>query len=252
MAELTYKECAEKCAEKANATLETLKEALRTRDLDAYATTKKILNEQVQSLNKALCNVAFAEFMAAENPYVAAIDRFSIDAYRIKEETSKEDGAILSVKLDKRQSRINLANFTSFAGTLSKDWINKAAQLLSLLQLRETEVFALKPEDLAKKSYFFISAAKRKMEGETPDSNTQIVRTLQSIIDELIGPTYRCTNHDIAFIQECAFQFDAKAKAGLKSMNEKAFQTVMLSVAYRCLKGETYKVKNQKLPSLEN
>lgn len=252
MAELTYRECAEKCEAAAKATLGIMKEALKTRDLDAYATAKTKLNEQVQDFNKALCNVAYAEFMEEENPYAAAIERFSVDSYRIKEATSKEDGTLRDVELDKRSSRINLAKFTSFAGTLSKDWINKAAQLLSLLQLRETEVFALKPEELAKKSYFFISAAKRKMEGETPDSNTQIVRTLQSIIDELIGPAYRCTNHDIAFIQECAFQFDAKAKAGLKSMNEKAFQTVMLSVAYRCLKGETYKVKNQKLPSLEN
>lgn len=252
MANLTYKESAAKCEEKVNATLATLRAALTEKNLDAYASTKKTLNEYVQEYNKAICNVAFAEFMTAEKPYVAAIDRFYVDAYRIKEEVSKDDGSIVGVKLDKRQSRINLANFTAFSGgTLSKEWIYNTAHLLELLQLRETEVFSLKPEDLAKKSYYFVSAAKRKMEGETPDSNTKIVRMLQGIIDELIGNTYRCTNHDIAFIQECAFQFDAKAKTGLKSMNEKTFQTVILSVAYRCLKGESYAVKNLKIKSLE-
>ena len=229
--------------------LELVKKALADKDLSAYSKAMADLTAKVKTLNECICKVKYAEFLETENPIITAVQVFYIETVKVKESRDKNDGSINGVDFEKKNSRIDLEKFCDFAD-LPLNWAYDSAKLLALLALRETNVYAMKPDELAKKSIYFISKARAKKEGETPDSNTQIVRLLQKIIDEAIfvddgkgKNVYKCTNHDLAFIQDAVTKMDTKEKCTIAMLNERQFKTVMMSVFAHCL-GEAYKVKS--------
>lgn len=238
--------------EKATSTLKSVRDALANKDLSAYSRLTAQLTLDVKEINKVRCKVDYAKFLAEENPMIAAVKQFYINTLRVKESRSKDDNTIVAVNLEERKSRIDLEDFCDF-GELPKKWANDAAHLLALLALRETNVFAIKASDLSSKSFYFIQQARAKVEGKTPDSNTQIVKLLQEIIDEMIfvdngegKNAYKCTSHDLAFIHDAITKMDSKEKCTIATMNERQFKTVLMSVLAHCL-GEAYKVKAAKI-----
>ena len=235
----------------ANGDLEVVRQALRDKDLEAYSTGITKLQNSVGELNKALTLVAYDGFMQDEHPMIAAVKQFYVDAFKIKEDRDKDSGAVVEVKLEPKKARIDLEKFCDF-GELNKDWVRDAAKLLALLTLRETNVFAIKPSELAKRSFYFCASVRQKQSGETPDSNRQIVILLQKIIDEAIfvddgsgNNAYRCTNHDMAFIQDAVTKMDTKEKCTIAMLNDRQFRTVLMDVFAHCL-GEAYKVRGAK------
>lgn len=236
----------------ANAALAVVQKALTDKDLAGYSKALATLTTKVKTLNECICKVKYAEFLETENPIITAVKEFYIEVYKVKEARDKEDGSITGVSLEKKKSRIDLEKFCEF-GDLDRTWAHDCSKLLALLTLRETDVYNMKPADLQKKSFYFISVANKKKEGETPDSNTQIVRLLQKIIDGAIfvdngsgQNVYKCTNHDLAFIQDAVTKMDTKEKCTIAMLNERQFKTVMMSVFAHCL-GEAYKVKAAKI-----
>lgn len=232
----------------ADAAIQVVREALRNKDLAAYGKAMLDLKARTAEWNDLLCKAKYAEFMEAENPMIAAVQDFYIEVMKIKETTCQEDGTINGVNFEKKKARIDLEKFCKWA-ELSTEWAADSERLLALLTIRETGVYTLKPADLAKKSYYFISQMKAKQEGETPDSKTKIVRLLQKIIDEAIfvddgtgKNVYKCTNHDLAFIQDAVTKMDTKEKCTITMLNDRQFKTVMMSVFAHCL-GEAYKVR---------
>ena len=57
---------------------------------------------------------------------------------------------------------------------------------------------------------------------------------------------YKCTNHDVAFVQDSVTKMDTKEKCTIAMLNNRQFKTVMMSVFAHCL-GEQYKVKAAKI-----
>lgn len=244
----TYLEISAAARAKADATLEEVREALKNCDLEAYNKSMKTLDSDVKELNKAIRNVEFDALAKEASPMIAAVQKFYIDLIKITETKDKDDGSIMGVNLEPRKARIDLEKLCDFAH-LDKSWANNCDKLLELLYLRECNVYAMSPSDLAKRSFYFISQAKKKVEGETPDSNTQIVRLIQTIIDGAIfvdngegKNTYKCTTHDIAFIQDAVTKLDTKEKCSIAMLNSRQFKTVMMGVFAHCL-GEAYTVK---------
>lgn len=240
----TKLELAQKAEALAQQALDAVKEALKTNDLAVYTEKKTALEKAVDDWNDNLQNVAYEVLMQNEHPIIAAVQQFYVEGYKIKEATDKKAGKITDVTLEKRSCRIDLKKFCEGNG-LDTSWARSASDLRDLLEARETEVYSIKPSELAKKSYYFLSVMRKKEEGETPDSKTQIVRQLQKVIDEAIfvdngdgKNVYKCTNHDLAFIQDAVTKFDPKKKCSIAMLNERSFQTVMMSVFAHCL-GET-------------
>ena len=251
-----YEETCAKCEAEVNAKLEGVREALRAKNLEQYGERFTELKKAVEDWNKVLSKKQYTEFLKADDPMIAAVSAFYIEVIKIKEDRAKDSETITGVNLEKKQARIDLEKFCEF-GELNMSWAHDSAKLLALLSLRETNVYSIKPSDLAKKSFYFAAAVRAKKEGETPDSNTQIVRLLQQIIDEAIfvddgsgKNKYKCTNHDLAFIQDAVTKMDTKEKCTIAMLNERQFKTVMMSVFAHCL-GEAYKVKPAKIKKAE-
>lgn len=250
----TYVEVAENMKTQVEAAIGEAKAALNSNNFDAYEKAKAAAVKKVDEYNDCLRNVYFEEFAKDTSPLMKAIRAFYITSYRVKEVHDKETEKttdIVTVANDK--TRVDIEDFVDFA-KLDKKWLVDTTNLLSLLQLRKTDIYTLSAADLTAQSYFFMNAVRKKKDGETPDSNTKIVALLQKIVDATIFEDngkglnkHKVTARDIAFIEDCCHQFDPKAKAGIKSLKARGFQTVMVSVLYSMLTGEGYTVKNAKI-----
>jgi hypothetical protein len=244
----TFVEISSDLKAKVDETLESVRKALNESNLAEYNDGMAKLKKIVSEYNASLCNVDYAALLEAENPMIAAVKQFYVEVAKITEKRDDETDAVIGVDIEKKKARIDLEKFCEF-GRLDKTWAHDAESLRDLLELRETEVFGMKPEELSKKSFYFINAATRKKSGETPDSNTQIVALLQKIIDEAIfvdngegKNVYKCNNHDIVFIRDAVTKFNAKEKCSIQMLNARQFKTVMMSVFAHCL-GEKFSVK---------
>lgn len=226
-----------------------VKEALANKDLTEYGNAMTQLTKAVKALNEYICRAEYVKFAEAEHPMIAAIKQFRIEIVEPKEEKSKESGIVIGVKLNTRKTNIDLLKFCEFV-KIDSTWAHESFHLLELLALSETDVFKMKPSDLAKRSRYFCEKAAAKKNGETPDSNTQIVKQLQKIVDLAIfvddgngKNAYKCTNHDIAFILDAATKIDTKEKGTIAMVNERQFRIIMLNVFAHCIgEIEAYKV----------
>lgn len=239
---------------KVGAAVAVAQEALESNNIGAYENSCAALDKAVDELNQSVRGKSFAEFMADENPLLTAIRTFYITSYRAKEQRDPDTEKVVGIKIvENTKTRIDFNDFCKF-GNLDSSWLLDCVSLLQLLQLRKTDIYNLSAAELSAQSYFFINAVKQKKDGKTPDSNTKIVALIQKIVDETIYEdngkgqnAHKCTHHDIAFIEDCAHQFDPKAKCGIRSLKPRGFQTVMASVLYHILTGEAYSVKNAKI-----
>lgn len=85
---------------------------------------------------------------------------------------------------------------------------------------------------------------------KNPVSNTSLVKTVQEIYDLAIYEdngsgknAHKATNKDVLFIQDAAISYDRKAKCGLRSMNARNFQLVIVSILHRVLNDVAYTLK---------
>lgn len=237
------------CRDDVNTHLASVRAALKDGNLDTYGDSMTALKKAVGELNVVLCRKQYSEILKSPTPIIAAVNAFYIDTVKIKEERGKDSEKVTGVNIEPKKSRIDLEKFCEF-GDIDRTWAKLCNELLALLTLREVNVFAMKPADLAKHSNYFIAQARAKKEGETPDSNTQVVKLLQRIIDAAIfvddgtgKNAYKCTNHDLAFIQDSVTKRETKDKCTVGMLNERQFKGVMLDVFAHCL-GEAYKVKS--------
>lgn len=248
---INYLDSMNSSAKAVNETLLKVREALTAKDMDGYGGHLAKLGEYVKTHNKDILNVEFDRLSKETNPMIAAVKQFYVELKRVVESKDDETGRITGVNIETKKTRIDLAKFCDFAH-LDKTWINQTARLLVLLVSKKRDLFAMSSDDLAKQSIVFHNVLNELKDGKTPNSNTQIVRLIQEIVDGTIfvndgsgNNSYRCTNHDILFISEAVMKFNAKEKCALDSMNDRQFQSVMMSVFAHIL-GEAYAIKEAK------
>lgn len=235
----------------ANDTLIKVREALVAKDMDAYAEQYAKLERQVKSHNGAIMNCEYDRLSKESDPVIAAVKQFYVELKRVVETKDKDTGRVTGVNIETKKARIDLAKFYDFA-KLDKSWINDTTRLLTLLVSRKKDLLAMTHDKLAKESLIVQEVVEELKEGKTPNSKTQIVKLIQAIVDSTIfvdngkgENVYRCTNHDILFIDDAIMKFNAKEKCTLDSMNPRQFQSVMMSVFAHIL-GEAYTIKEAK------
>lgn len=231
--------------------LTSVRAALREKNLDQYSIELDNLKARVEETNKTIRKVDYATFMESPAPIIAAVEQFFHKTVRVKENHSSDDGTIIGVDIDSSKTRIDLKALCEFGG-ISQEWVIEAKRLLDLFVIRESEVFAMSPADILSKGNFFINSVAAKKKGETPDSNTQMVKQLQKVVDLMIfvdngegKNQYKCTVHSLVFCRDCITKLDAKEKCTIATMKPRQFETVIMSVLAHIL-GEEYKVKATK------
>lgn len=239
--------------EAAEANLKIAQEALLSGDITVYEMAKQKLADSVDEWNKAHEYAEYGKILTTDEPLKKAFESLFITVHKVKEYVQPETKRTVAIAIEPKPRRIDFDKFCAF-GELDTNWLSATDRLLALLQLKKVDIYNLKPEDIIGQSGAFMYALRKKKSGETPDSNTQVTKLLQQIVDDTIyvdngngQNAHKCTYKDIIFVEDCAYRFDPSQKCGIKSLKPRGFHTVMSSVLHSILTGEGYNVKNMQI-----
>lgn len=161
-----------------------------------------------------IAKVVYQECLATDNPIKTAITEYSYNVLSHKD--IKENGILVRRELvDDKVRQIDLLKLCKYSidskheKQLDTSWdysVMAFNQLMCLRSAKELKFTASEIKTIAK-TYYMHELAKQINLGGTPDSNTQICKQLQMVIDKILFEddgkgknTYKVNNHDIAYI----------------------------------------------------
>lgn len=226
--------------------LEVAKAALANGKATDYAKAYADLDRAVNTFNTEVRNGCYAKFAKAPHPFVAFAGAVFYDGKRIKVTRNNESKEVEGITVEKASRRLNLKEFVEFC-KFDKKILDEISELQTLLTIREREICTLKHEDYLTHDRFFCRTVADKMAGKTPDSNTQICKKIQGILD-MAGVECRIVNPDMHFIQQCSFVHDPKGIARVKPVTAGKFMTIVVDMMAHFVQGIEYSIliKEQK------
>ena len=233
-------------AEKAQETaLASYNAALAVKDLDALREAEDAIEKAEKEFAEAAECATFAICKAEERPLIMAA---KIHSYRvIKHKPLREEKIVVGLEKSEREKPIDLARLAKQCG-LPTLWTNDVEGLNQILTLRVAQEMGASAAELKSisKSYFMSKATDAMETGKTPTSNTQLVKTLQSICDKILGENaVRVNNHDIAYIV-AAHTKKGRGKISVNTANHDFMRRLVLDVLHRCVTGAMYEVEYKK------
>lgn len=212
----------------------------------------KLSNELV----KCYKVVAFEDLLATDKPLINAIIKLDIPVKRAKER-KPEDMNVKLYSIDDATIRIDIKEFESYAKrqlAVDKDWHHMVAKFNYLLltyaienlvknkEIRESEVAKIRD------SYHMKEIARAINLGETPTSNTQMLKQLNTIIAAIIGEevkigdkAVKATSHDVFWLQGVYMSKNKKALTAKQATNNQ-LQGIITEIMHGLLTGREYKV----------
>lgn len=222
----------------------------------ACATLEGNIAEMSNELVKCYKVVAFEEILTEENPLISAITKLNINIKRAK--LAKTEGVNVRVySLEDSEMRIDIKELEKYAKrqiTANKDWHHAISKFNYLLltymienlmknkELREAEVSKVRS------NYHMKEIAKAIDLGETPTSNTQMLKQLNLIIGNIIGKDYKidgkavkATSHDVFWLERVYLK---KGKTALTAMatNDNQLRTIITEIIHKLLTNKEYEV----------
>lgn len=171
--------------EKAYGALVVLNEAMKKNDLKAVNVAEATLKEAEKEYAKDKMVEVFDELFTTDNPVLNGIKQRTFDV--VTHKPNKVDGKVVGYTLEPKKMNIDLVKLCAYCH-LDTSWqfmVEKFNQLVTLRIAKEINVGKEKIDAICK-SYYMQEKARELDMGETPTSNNQIKKMLQSIVDKII------------------------------------------------------------------
>lgn len=207
--------------------------------------TDEAVNEYT-SHAKALC---FAECAETDDPMLEAVKRLTYESICVKDTENKDEGTIVRTREPKAR-RIDLAQLHKYVdGGIGheKDWNAKAEKLNFLLTVRQATRLGIDPKAI-NDSYYISDIAKQIDMGKNPTSNTNLLKTLQIVIDAMIGPDFKATSHHVNDMVDTYTKRSNKTALARKVANHSTFRQELAEICHAIVlaKGYTLEYKTKK------
>ena len=207
---------------------------------------KSLEGEYAEEMRKDV----FTECRNAEKPMTAAITRYSYEV--IGHKVIREDGMVTGMEVTFRDKQIDLAKFAKFCD-VPPLWTYMAEKFGNLMCMRAAKELGLTPAEVKKIEglYYMNALAKTAEMGGVPTSNNQIVKLLQSIIDEVLKKEvgeknpYRANSHDVAYLLMC-YSKRSNRKILTVSVAKNSFViSLIMDIMHRLVTGKVYGIDYQ-------
>ena len=215
---------------------------------ETIADAKKFNQELEQTINEATSvskQVAFDKCQASENPIHTAITEFYFPSIRVRTIKEKDTGVEFRsiVECDKPIDLGELHEKLSGIGA-DKNWIYITQKVNELLTLRVAKDLGA---SVKIENYRMEETAKQIDLGKSPTSNTNILKTLQTIVTAMLGEGYNATSHDVAYLKGVFFNDNKGKKSSVRVADHRTFRNYLKKVCYRILTNGNYEVESREI-----
>lgn len=154
-----------------------------------------------------------------------------------------EDGVMTGVEKAERMVQIDLKRFCEHRG-FDLGWYYEMQALNKRLTLKAAAELGVSAKEMKRidNSYNMDRLAAEIELGKTPTSDTQCVKHIQKVLDELSSGEGRVNNHDLAYIWMCYAKKNNKKALRVICSRHTILQSLLMDVFHRVATGGCYGV----------
>lgn len=205
------------------------------------------LDKVIEYYNAVSKKAFYDAAKASDDPMKYAILGFFYPGIKVKDEADKTTKTVTQVIADK-EIPVDLGDLhekTDGGIGADKQWIYSLQRFNFHLTVRAAERVGA---SLSMDNFYMHEIAKSRDLGKNPCSNTQLLKTLQTIVTEMIGEGYKATSHDVNYLVDVYANDSKKSKTAITAANHKTLRTYMKKVCYRILtNGTGYDVEQKEI-----
>ena len=213
---------------------------------DIAAAKKKAMDEAIGEYTSLAENLAISELAAKADPMIELVKAptyQTIAAKRRKKE--KGDFGPDTFDIAPKEARINILELhkkvNGGIGNNKKYWpmmVEKFNFLIASMSANGVGDDVRKIND----SYAMSQIARDYDLGKTPTSKTQLLKVLTTVVQAMIGESYKPTSHDVNFVLECHSRKSKKIRS-VTAANHRLMREIMVDVCNHLVTGLPYTVE---------
>lgn len=230
----------EETREKLEGYCDDYNKALLGKDMAAKNEAEANIKDALKQYKKQKFDSVLYQLKQEENPVLAAVRQLTYPILRSK--IVRDEGIETGIELVESEARINLVKVCEYCG-LSTVWQYKVEKIGLLLALRAAKELKVPASELKAmtKDYRMNDLARKVEMGETPESNTQIVGMIQTVLDEILPKAGKANAHDAAYMWMACTRAGREAKT-VKVCDGKTAHNLFMDVANRIVTKGRYTV----------
>lgn len=236
-----------------NAQIKAGTDAIRANNLTAMSNAENEAKKLEKEYEAFVLASTYEKLLATEDPILAAITEFTYVTK--KHRPVKTDGTITALELIDTTKRIDLLAFSKKVDGADTNWQYDIQKLNKSLALRAANELKLEKTAVdTLKSTFQMHSSIVKDKVAIPTSNAQLVKMIQSIIDQIIFDDdgtgknkYKATSHDAAHLLMTYTQRDNSNALAVRVSKHMALTAEIVTVCYKIVTGKTYELVYKQL-----
>lgn len=225
---------------KAEGLVHDFNDAVQNGDYNSSAKLNTEIENAINKYTSMAREECFSELKAADDPMLAAVKRLSFMTIRAKD-TKVGDEKIPVRVIEDIEKPIDLLKLhRAVKGGIGKDknWAYMIEKLNFLMTAQKAADLGINPKSI-NDSYAMTDIAKQIDMGKTPTSKTNILKTMQSIVDAMVGKEYKAVSHDVNFLMSVYSRKNRKALT-VSCANHKYMRQYMMEICHRIVEGKSY------------
>lgn len=223
-------------------------EAMQTGNFEEAVKMEAALDEAIGEYTHYAKTLAFEECAAAEDPMLHAITVLSFQTIKVKDEKAGDEKVKIPVRtlidVDKPIDLYQLHKYIPDGIGKDKKWPYMVEAFNCKLTARVAQAIGVPVKEITD-SYAMSDISREIDLGKNPTSNTNLLKTLQGIINAMIGEEYKVTSHDVAFLLE-AYSKKSRKALTLTVSNHKSLRNLMAEISHRVVCDQRYAVDFKK------
>lgn len=209
------------------------------------------LNDEIEQAVNEYTSIAkeecFEALKATENPMLEAVKQLTFPTIRARDTKQGDEKIPVRVieDIERPIDLLKLHKATEGGIGADKNWAYKVEKLNFLLTAQKAKDLGIDPKEVHD-SFAMADISKEIDMGKNPTSKTNLLKTLNVVIQAMIGEEYKAVSHDVNFLMS-VFSRKNRAALTVSCANHKYMRQYCAEICHRIVMGETYKIEFRKV-----
>ena len=217
---------------------------------NAEFSDKKEINKEIEKSVNEYTSMArtecFNNLIESGNPMLEAVKELVFDTIRVRDTVQGDDEIPVRVveEIQRPIDLIKLHKYVDGGIGANKDWNYEVEKFNMLMTAQKCQDLGINPK-VVNNSYAMSDIAKKIDMGKTPTSKTNMLKTLNRVVQSMIGEEYKATSHDVNYLLSI---YSKKKRQALTvtCANHKYMRQYLAEICHRIVLGKAYEVDFKK------
>lgn len=217
-------------------------EAVQGGKFDDVSKLDTEITDSVNEYTSIVRDMCFEDCAASDDPMMAAVTALSFMTIGVKD-TKKGDERIPVREVIDKERQIDLLKLHKYVnGGIghNKEWNVMIEKFNLLMTCQKAKDLGIDPKGI-NDSYAMSEIAKDYDLGKNPASKTNLLKTLTTIVQAMVGEEYKPVSHDVNFLLSVYSRKSRKALT-VTCANHKYLRGYVMEICHRIVTGKTYEV----------